>query len=190
MNLGQLRTEVRLRANVPSTDGLWTDDFVDSAINAALADLSAEQKWWWLQDSAAPSHTSGAVDLSGVTPVPRTVAHVLVGGAEAQRVSSAEADLAVSATAPPHLYSVWGDTLQIRPAPSGATAVAIRYYRDEPTLALDADEPLMPAAYHPAIVDRACSIGFESLDDTSSAAMHEARARALLEQLTDTAAVR
>lgn len=190
MNLGQLRTEVRLRANVPSTDGLWTDSFVNSAINAALADLSAEQKWWWLQVSASPSHTSGAVDLGAITPVPRTVAHVLVGTDEAQRVSAAEADLATAATAPPYLYAIWGDTLQVRPAPSGATAVTLRYYRDEPVLSSDADEPLMPAAYHPAIVDRACSIGFESLDDTSSAAMHESRARALLEQLTATATVR
>lgn len=190
MNLGQLRTEVRLRAQVPATDGIWTDSLVNSAINAALADLSVDHKWWWLQEAATPSHTSGAVDLSAVDPAPRTIAHVLVGGAEAQRVSSAEADLAVAATAPPYLYAVWGETLQIRPAPSGATAVAIRYYRDEPVLSVDSDAPLMPAAYHPAIVDRACSICFESLDDTSSAAMHEARARALLEQLTATAAVR
>lgn len=187
MNLGQMRTDVRLRANVPTTDLIWTDAFINSALNAALADLSLEQPWWWLQTSATPSHTAGAVTLSGLSPVPRDIAHVFVGDCEAKKVSVAETDL--SATVGPtdarYVWSVWGSTLQIRPEPSDT--ITLRYYRDETILSGDSDTPLMPAVYHPVIVERACAIGFESLDDTSSAAMHEARSRSLLAHMLATA---
>ena len=189
MNLGQLRSEVRLRANVPATDLIWTDAFVNSAINAALSDLSLEQPWWWLQSTATPTPTDGAVTLSGLSPVPRDISHVFVGDTEAKKVSVAETDGAATLgpTDARYTWSVWGSTLQIRPEPAADETVTVRYYRDEAILSGDSSEPLMPAVYHPVIVERACAIGFESLDDTSSAAMHEARSRSLLSHMIATA---
>ena len=189
MNLGQLRTEVRLRANVPSTDGVWTDDFVDSALNEALASISLEQPWWWLQSTKSTTATDGVVDLTTVAPTIRDIVGVFVDDYEAKKVSVLETDAA--ATYGPvdarYAFSVWGDTLQIRPAPADTAVIKVRYYRDEALLAADADEVLMPAVYHPSVVEKAVSICFESLDDTSSAAMHEARSRSLLSHMIATA---
>ena len=189
VNLGQLRTAVRLRANVPANDGIWTNAFVNDAINTALADLSLEQPWWWLQNTATPTATDGAVTLSGLSPVPRDISHVFVGDVEAKKVSVAESDLtAVSGPVDArYTWSVWGQSLQIRPEPSASETITMRYYRDEPVLTADSDTPIMPAAYHPVIVERACAIGFESLDDQSSAAMHEARSRSFLSHMIATA---
>lgn len=189
MNLGQLRSEVRLRANVPATDGIWTDAFVASAVNAALVDVSLEHPWPWLQKAATPSHTAGLVNLAAVTPAVRDVAHLFVGDVEAKRVSVAESDLAaVEGPADArYTFSVWGDSLQIRPAPASTDTLTLRYYRDEAVLSADADAPVMPAVYHPCIVERACAIGFESLDDSTSAAMHEARARSFVAHMVATA---
>lgn len=184
MNLGQLRTEVRLRATVPSTDGLWTDAFVNSAINEALLQLSTEHPWPWLQESttATPSST-GVVDLSALTPLVRDLAHVFVGEVEAHPVSAAETSSVI--TPDGYNYSVWGDTLQLRPVTTDT--VTIRYYSNEAVLSGDSDTPVMPAVYHPCIAEKACAIAFESLDDQSSAGMHEARARAIVAHMVATA---
>lgn len=189
MNLGQLRTEARLRAQVPTTDGIWTDGFIDSAINEAVAQISLEQPWWWLQETETTTATSGVVDLSGVDPVVRDIVAVFVDDIEAKKVSVTETD-ATALYGPEdsrYVFSVWGDSLQIRTAPADTAVVKIRYYRDEALLSADSDTPLMPAVYHPSIVEKAVSICFESLDDTSSAAMHEARSRALVSHMVGTA---
>lgn len=184
MNLGQLRTEVRLRATVPSTDGLWTDAFVNSAVNEALLQISTEQPWPWLQESAtATPDGDGVVNLSALTPAVRDIAHVFVGQVEADAVSAAESDAIRDPSG--FTYSLWGDTLQVRPVTTDA--VTVRYYANEPVLVGDSTSPVMPAIYHPCIVHRACAIGYESKDDQSSAAMHEARARAIVAHMVATA---
>lgn len=192
MNLGQLRTAVRLRANVPTTDLIWTDGFVNDAINEALVSISTEHPWPWLQTKASPSHTDGLVDLSAITPAVRDITHLFVEDVEAKKVSVAETDLVavVGPSEARYVFSVWGNELQIRSAPSATDTLTLRYYRNESVLTADADTPLMPAVYHPVIVERACSIGFESTDDQSSAAMHEARSRQLLAHMLATALAR
>lgn len=184
MNLGQLRTEVRLRATVPSTDGIWTDSFINSAVNEALLQLSTEHPWPWLQESTtATPNSDGVVDLSAFSPLVRDIAHVFVGQIEAHPVSAAESD--ATRTPEGYTYSVWGDTLQLRPVTTNT--VTVRYFRNEAVMALDADAPIMPAVYHPCIAEKACAIGFESLDDQSSAAMHEARSRQIVQHMVHTA---
>lgn len=184
MNLGQLRTEVRLRATVPSTDGMWTDTFVNSAINEALLQLSTEHPWPWLQESTTATPSAlGIVDLSALTPLVRDIAHVFVGQIEAHPVSAAETDARRDPDG--YTYSVWGDTLQIRPVTTDT--VTVRYYANEAVMTADSDTPTMPAVYHPCIVEKACAVGFESLDDQSSAGMHEARARAIVAHMVATA---
>lgn len=187
MNLGELRTAVRLRANVPATDGIWTASFVDDAINEAAAIVSLEHPWPWLQVKVATNaDANGVVDLAALAVDVRDVAHVFVEDYEAKKVSSAETDLVanVGPADARYVWSIWGDTLQIRSAPPITDTVTVRYYRDEARLTADTDTLLMPAVYHPCVVEKACSIGFESTDDQTSAAMHEARSRMLVERMT------
>lgn len=184
MNLGQLRTEVRLRATVPASDGMWTDAFVNSAINEALLQVSTEQSWPWLQEAVtATPDADGLVNLAALTPVVRDIAHVFVGQIEAHPVSAAESDSTQDPSG--YTYSVWGDDLQIRPATTDT--VTVRYYANEALLSADSDTPTMPAVYHPCIAEKACAIGFESLDDQSSAGMHEARSRQIVAHMVATA---
>lgn len=189
MNLGQLRTEVRLRAQVPATDGIWTDSFINSALNEALAQISLEQPWWWLQDTEVTTAIDGLINLGVVAPSVRDIVAVFVEDEEAKKVSVADTDAAevIGPRDARYAFSVWGDSLQIRPAPADTADIKIRYYRDESLLAADSGSPLMPEVYHPSVVEKAVAICFESLDDSSSAAMHEARARSLVSHMIATA---
>lgn len=188
MNLGEMRTKVRLRAQVPTTDGIWTADFVDAAINEALVQIGLMQPWPWL----AATHSevgddSGTVDLSAITPPVRDIASVFVGSWEGQPASTDEVDRWLFSERPGFVFAPWGDSLLIRPEPGSDETIQIRYFRDEPALTDDADTPILPERYHIAAVEMACAIGFESLDDESSAVMHERRAMRLIDKMVATA---
>lgn len=185
MNLGELRTAVRLRAAVPTTDAKWTDAYVEDAINEANYLIGTEQPWPWLEDVETITGPSDPIDLAAITPAVRDIRSVTVDDAyQATYITVGEMDRwGNHGRYSTYSFTTWGDDLVIKPAPSSTSTVKIRYYRNEPTLTDDTDTPLLPAAYHPAIVHMAAAIGFEGLDDPSSAGVHEARARIIVNRL-------
>lgn len=189
MNFGELRTAVRLRAHVPSTDGIWTDSFVDDAVNEALQSISLEQPWPWLEVTESVTGGTNPIDMSAFSVAVRDIKTVFVDSDQAHSVSTADIDGwdNVQAERARWVWASSADDLLIRPEPTSSNTVKVRYFRNEPVLTSDATSPLMPAVYHYAIVHRAASIGFEGIDDQSSAAMHEARARGFIERMEATA---
>lgn len=184
MNLGEMRTKVRLRAQVPTTDGIWTDDFIDAVVNEALVQIGLLQPWPWL----AETHTetgdgTGTVDLSAVDPPVRDITSVFVDAYEADPVSTDEIDRWLFTERSGFVFAPWGDALLIRPEPATDESVRVRYFRDEPALTDDADTPLIPERYHIAVVEMAAAMGFESLDDESSAVLHERRAMRMIDRM-------
>lgn len=189
MNFGDMRRQVRIRANVADTDPVWTAAFVNAAVNEALTQISLEQPWWWLQDTEITTATDGLIDLSAVAPSVRDIVAVFVEDEEAKKVSVTDTDASevIGPRDARYVFSVWGDSLQIRPAPPDDADVKIRYYRDEALLTADDGEPIMPDVYHPAVVEKAVAICFESVGETAPAAMHEARSRSLVSHMVATA---
>lgn len=190
MQLSELVTAVRLRANVPSTDGIWTDSYITDAINEALYLIGLEQPWPWLEVEETDSSPADPINLAGITPAVRDIRSVVIDGCfEAEPATKADIDRwdAVSFDRGRYAYTTWGDSLIVRPALAGTETVVISYYRNEPALSNDSDTPLLPAPYHPAVVHKAAAIGFEGIDDPSSAGVHEARASIMLNRMERTA---
>jgi hypothetical protein len=59
VTLTEMRTAVRTRIGNPSTDGFFTDAQLTDLINEALAAVSAEEDWPWLQTSANITTVAG-----------------------------------------------------------------------------------------------------------------------------------
>ena len=190
MDLAAMRTAVRLRANVPSTDGIWTTAFIDDAINEALVSIGLEHPWPWLENVyEVAGDGTDTYDLTTADPPVRDIKTVHIGGYEGQKASTADIDqwTTYQVENPRFIWAVSNTDLLIKPEPVASQTIRVRYFADEPVLTDTTDEPVMPAVYHPAIVQRASSIGFESLDDQSSAAMHESRARIFIDRMQATA---
>lgn len=188
MALSDLRTSVRLRANVPSTDGVWTDAFIDGAVNEALVAISLAQPWPWLETvHTEAGDGTGVVDLSAVTPAVRDIRSVFVGSYEAHPVSTVEIDGWETNNRAEYVYATAGDDLLIRSKPAATDTITVRYFRNEPILSGPSDVPIMPTVYLPAVVEAAVAIGHESLDDQSSAQMHQVRSDRLVRLMEATA---
>ena len=173
---------------MPATDPLFTDASVTEAINEALTAISLEHPWPWLETKATITGGTNPIDMSDdavfTTGLVRDIKSVFIDGREVDRSSLDDIDLAGARdTAAAWSYAIWGDDLVTYPEHSASNSIVVRYYRNEPLLVDDTDEPLMPAPYHYAIVHKAASICFESLDDQSSAILHEARSRLMLDKM-------
>lgn len=71
-------------------------------------------------------------------------------------------------TAIPALWYAEGRVVTLRPAPSAALSVQLRVIVGEPDL-IDTASPIMPEAYHPAIVAGAIVVYYETLQDVARA---------------------
>ncbi len=184
MDLTALRTSVRRRANVPSTDGVWTDGFVDDALNEALVAIGLMQPWPWLETvHTEVGDDTGTVDLSAVTPPVRDIVSVHIGNFEGKPVSTGDIDSWLQNDRPGYIFATWGDSVLIRPEPAATDTISIRYYQNEPALTTGADTPVLPERYHLALAELACAYGFSSLDDDSSAMAHERRAMSTFDKM-------
>lgn len=149
MDKRELRARVRLRNAIPDTgDGLAGHTDIDDCITAAMADISGEYRWPWLQTSAPVTFTAG------VAPIPADCVSVLqltVNGYPAERVDLSE----FGQPSRPFVWTDQGSTVTLWPVPSVAPSATLVYYRGEPELTTDVAVPLMPAVFHQLLVVRA-----------------------------------
>ena len=147
MNKRELRLAVRQRNAIPDNgSGLVEHDVIDDCIAAALLDISAEQRWPWLRTSASLTFTGNTAPL----PAGCMQTEVLtIGGYPVPRVGLNEF---LEQTA----FYVWTDNganVLVHPTPTVTlSSPTLYYYRDEPTLADDTESPLLPTAWHRAVV--------------------------------------
>lgn len=149
MNLGQLRSAVSSRIAVPSGgDALATDASINSCINAALIDISAEQSWPWLLTSASLTFSAG------VAAIPTGCGRIKTVTVDDLPVPQASLDDVLSG-AKLWVWAEDGANIRLSPTTTTAPTSTIRYYRVEPTLSADADLPLLPVVHHQTLVARA-----------------------------------
>lgn len=181
MQLSELRAAVRIRADVPPTDGIWTDAFVDDAINEAVVEVSQAELWPWLELAETLTYTGG---LPATTDPIRAVRAVSDGTSLYGFVPSIDIDQYETVDAERGaVFAVTAGVIELRPEPVDGTEIKVRYYRDEPALVDDVDTPLSAPMGDRAVIRLACAIGFEGIDDQSSAAMHRGAAERLVDSL-------
>lgn len=183
MNLGQLRTAVRERCGVLATDQMAGDTAMLTLINEAihLLELEAVNGWRWnrRQTTFPTVAGDGGYNLSDAETNTASVIVTKVldlwvsptsssGLYRMKRLSREEVNTVWRADGVNNFPQVWaieGNTIQLGPIPNDAYTITMTYQRGEDDLAADGDEPLMPARYHGAIVEKAAELLLRRIGD-------------------------
>lgn len=173
MKYAGLVVAARARTGVSNTDPTLSDPILGDLVNQANQLIASDADWPWRQVSTTFTTTAGT---SGYTPPSdwlRTIALKAADERPMEYVSMTELDQQwplSSTQGLPWQWSVYADTLQLRPIPDAAYTVTHRYVKVEPLMSAPDDAPLMPAQFHTAIVERAAWLAFRRLGQASKAA--------------------
>lgn len=170
MNLAQIRTAVRTRLGVPEGDTFFTDQALTDLVNEALAAISSEADWPWLQGSTTFTTTAGDSEYDTPADWAQTRSLCIDGYnpmdwiplTEIRGYQSTEQGV-------PCAYTVSGDDLILRPAPNGTYTVIHDYIKEETTLVTDADVPYMPSGFRYSVVAYATHLAFVRAGDVQRA---------------------
>lgn len=153
MDLAAMRTAIRTRIGVPSTDTFYTDTVLTDFVNEALQAVSAEEDWPWLSATTTFATVRGTQNYTPPGDWARTKLLCIDGYDPIEWRSLGEIrEWASSITDVPLYFTVEADEILLAPVPGGSYTVKHDYYVDEAALALDADTPLMPSEFHYAVV--------------------------------------
>lgn len=162
MDRAGLRQAVYDRVGVDTTDQLVTANVVNRFVNAALHLISAEHDWPWLK----ATDTVTTVDGTGEYDMPADFLRgrqVRIDGEDPMgRYDKSDLDQrwpSSESRGKPYDWTIEGQLI-LRPIPDNVYTVVVDYIREEPELLNDSDEPLMPATFHDAIVERATVLTF------------------------------
>lgn len=150
MNLGELVTAVERRTGVR-----YDRDALIEVVNEGLQAVSKVQDWGWLEETWALASTGAA----SYTPPDgwAKIRSVKVG----EQLWPMLPITQIEQSPYDDGWTVDGDVLVISPAPVAGVPISVRYYATEPALTADADTPLLPAEWHPALVHYATAVILE-----------------------------
>jgi hypothetical protein len=174
MNLSDLRTAVYNLMGVPAADALLPAAKLTEWINQSLQEISAERDWPWL-DATDPTTALVAATNPKLPCGWRDTRTITINGSKARLVTISTSDdwLNDDDRSRTHEYAIEGGDIVITPAPSGGETFVHRYVMDEPVLEDDLDEPLMPARWHYAIINKACKYAAVSTNDVAGSKVFE-----------------
>lgn len=168
MNLAALRTAVERRTGV-AMDAAALTEWVNEASKA----IAAEHDWPWLQRSTTFPTVAGTGTYTPPADWLRTISLRIADDAQMSWQPAGALDDAwpyADSRGQPYQWSTFADELVLRPIPDGVHVVTHRYVRIEADLALDADTPLMPVLFRPAIVEYAAYLVARSAGQSVRAA--------------------
>jgi len=170
VTLATLRTSVRTRLGVPSSDALFTDTVLTELINEALQYISSEHDWWWLEKSETLSLTSSTSAYSVASDCTRTINVEDPTGIPLSRKGIDELVAMTTAEAGyVRFFSPYGTKLEFRPVPNTSISVNHRYIGGETALSGDSDTPLIPAQFQPALIEYAVYLCHTRIGNTQEA---------------------
>jgi hypothetical protein len=175
VTLTEMRTAVRTRIGNPSTDGFFTDAQLTDLINEALAAVSAEEDWPWLQTSANITTVAGTAAYAAPAGWVHTKQLYINLYDPMIYLSLAEIDsISTTDTGQPQMFTVYDEDIVLRPVPDAVYTVVHQYNRSETALAADGDTPLMPSIFHYAIVTLAAKLAHDRQRDLQRSQIEEA----------------
>lgn len=171
MNREQIRRAVRIRLSLPENGHPRLDVPTQNAnINEALRRICLKKRWPWLLTTSAMSWASVATAAvpDDMIAVRRLTITPSSGSPQLARYVDLDVFLQTE-----RLDCVWthiGRTIALSPTPTTTVTGTLYYYRLEPSLTLDATEPLLPDHYQDAIVHYAAHLGALQLQNAQLAA--------------------
>lgn len=152
MNLGEL-IDVAAAKYLSATHALkgvsFNRDFARTAINLAYHRIERAGLWTFSEAEQEISSTPGQTSLT--VPTDFGIALLLYGLREERELTyhdDRQAVLPQDEDGEPSHYSQWAGELRLWPTPLRQRSYLLRYYKTWPDLAADADEPIVPAAFH------------------------------------------
>lgn len=182
MNFGEMRTAVRDVLATTSDDRLNTTAVIDRFLNRAVQAVATYADWSWLDASASIVTVVDQASYALPADHMRTVSVTNVDNEPLLYLSAPDVDPAAELeTADPVYYSIVDGEMLLVPTPQSVGTLRHRYRRREPALVNDTDQPLLPVAYRPAIVEYALALCHRRARDEARAATAMDAYRAILD---------
>jgi hypothetical protein len=173
--LVDIRTSLRNRMGVPTSDDFFTNAVLTDAINLALATVEEEHLWPWAErvDPAAVV-TAGTGVVAKPVNWRATRAMFTTLGDELDLVSVT--DLLAYGSTPSGTPEVWADVgsgIQVAPVPGTALNLVHVYYVSPALLVNDIDTPDLPSSFTGAVLAKAAELLSAREDDSGARAAHQ-----------------
>jgi len=154
-DLAEIRTRVRDRAGLTTTDTLVTEAVLTRIINAGLNTLALEADWPWLRVKTDLTTVAGQAEYDPPALWLRTISltHSDTGEPLARRHVKVLDRIPATSTGRPFQYAVDGGKITLRYTPNGVLTLVHRYVKSEPTLVDADDTPLLPEAYGQGLIE-------------------------------------
>ena len=179
MNLGAIRAEVESRGYDYVSDNrlnLW--------IRQGYRWICSLEPWPFLETSVSAQAPLTIADLSQILHV--STGDETLRGADYRDIR--DLDPGLDDTGTPVMWYLTGDT--INTWPTSTEVLEVRYIRKPPELSSDTDEPLIPEAHHPVLVDYGVMAGLKDNDEYEQAQGLRAVIDAQVQDLRDQIMVR
>lgn len=179
MNLGAIRAEVQSRGYQYVSDNrlnLW--------IRQGYRWICSLEPWPFLETSVSGQAPLTVADLSQILHV--SVGNETLRGADYRDIR--DLDPALDDTGTPVMWYLTGNT--INTWPTSTEILEVRYVRKPADLFSDTDEPLLPEAHHPVLVDYGVMAGLKDNDEYEQAQGLRAVIDAQIQDLRDQIMVR
>jgi hypothetical protein len=186
VNYGELQTRVLRRLAADSNDPIADD--VDEYVNEGIHYLEtmAPDGWPWMRATVTMTTTVDAytfTQLATLTTGSVSVAKILsarvLNSTYWQQLDFRTVDEAQqlypndTQTGPPEAFSVDGSTVTFYPAPNTSYTTELRVVTVEPDLSASGSSPTLPSVFHAAVVDAACLVAYQSLQDDKRMELYE-----------------
>lgn len=143
MQLVDIRTSVKLRTGVGSTDPLFTDAVLNALINDSLRRVSVQQDWPWLEQTGTAATVAGTSTLT--LPAFRKVRWLRWEDREVPFMNQRERSTYYNETGAPEWYTEEAGSVILLPTPNAVYSIGYGIIRDKDTvLVADGDSPLIP----------------------------------------------
>ncbi|HYF46988.1 MAG TPA: hypothetical protein VD926_12300 [Acidimicrobiales bacterium] len=154
-DVAALKTRIRDRAGLTTSDSLVTSAVLLRLINAGLNTIALEADWPWLRVKTTLTTVAGTDEVSPPSLWLRTISltHADTGEPLVRRHIKVLDRVPSTTQGRPYLYAVDGGKLTLRYTPNGAYSLVHRYVKSETELVADEDVPLLPEAYSQGLVE-------------------------------------
>lgn len=190
MTLATLQAAVLRRAGLPSSDALAAGADLTDLINEALAAISTQKRWPWLETTR--SFVTGANVGTYATPTGWVETRQLRIDQYDPMIPSTSIELGfsysdVADTGRPLSFAIQADQIILRPIPDGAYTVTEVFQQTDVVLVNGADVPLLPAQYEGAVIWWATAELHRRLRNDSRAEAAQSRADDWMKRMSDNA---
>jgi hypothetical protein len=160
MTFEELIAAVRAQMGTPTTDDFYTDAILGTFVNSAVQYVSLLADWYWLLTSEEITTESGTANYDYADDLLKSKSIVEIGKPQLEwrhqdSILSSRPSVGV-----PRYFFLGADIL-LYPTPNSEIVYTHNYYKQEPVLEADDDEPLLPVPFQSLIVHYAAKLAWD-----------------------------